>query len=54
MPLIPPLPYPEAEQFKDAQDTLGAKNEKVRTFDLAKLLDVSFVQAAADRGLDKQ
>jgi NitT/TauT family transport system substrate-binding protein len=54
VPLIPSLPYPKAEQFKDSQETLGAKNDKVKTFDLAKLLDPSFVQNAADRGLDKQ
>jgi len=54
VPLILLLPYPKAEQFKDAQETLGEKNEKVRTFDLSKLLDAAFVQSAADRGLDKQ
>ena len=54
VPIIPTLPYPKAEQFKDSQETLGAKNDKVKTFDLSKLLDPSFVQSAADRGLDKQ
>ena len=54
VPVIPVLPYPKAEQFKDSQETLGAKNDKVKSFDLAKLLDPSFVQSAADRGLDKK
>ncbi len=54
LPVIPTLPYPRAEQFKDSQETLGAKNDKVKAFDLAKLLDPSFVQNAADRGLDKR
>lgn len=48
-----PLPYPKAEQFADAKAQLGEKNERVRTFDLAKLLDDSFVRSAADRGLDR-
>ena len=54
VPIIPTLPYPKAEQFRDSQETLGAKNDKVKTFDLSKLLDASFVQSAASRGLDKQ
>ncbi len=51
--VIPSLPYPKAEQFKDAQAVLGASNEQVRQFDLDQLLDPSFVQSAADRGLDR-
>ncbi len=52
--IIPLLPFPKAAQFKDSVETLGAKNDKVRTYDLSKLLDPSFVQSAADRGLDKK
>jgi len=51
LPDIAVLPYPSAEQFKDAQETLGAKSDAVKKFDLAKLLDRTFVQSAADRGL---
>ena len=48
-----PLPYPRVEQFADSKAQLGDKNEKVRAYDLAKLLDDSFVRSAADRGLDR-
>ncbi|HVR88945.1 MAG TPA: ABC transporter substrate-binding protein [Candidatus Limnocylindria bacterium] len=51
--IVPVLPYPKREQFADAQATLGEKNEQVRTYDLGKLLDDSFVKSAADRGLDR-
>lgn len=51
--VIPPLPYPKPEQFTDAQAVLGATDEKVREFDLSQLLDPSFVQDAASRGLDR-
>ncbi len=48
------LPFPKPEQFRDAQTTLGATNDKVKSFDIAKLIDSSFMQSAANRGLDKQ
>jgi NitT/TauT family transport system substrate-binding protein len=51
--VTPALPYPKVEQFADAKEELGKKNEKVKNFDVAKLLDESFVKSAADRGLDK-
>jgi NitT/TauT family transport system substrate-binding protein len=51
--VIPSLPYPKPEQFTDAQAVLGATDEKVRELDLSKLLDPSFVQDAASRGLDR-
>ncbi len=47
-------PAPRPEQFKDAQETLGKTNAKVKNFDLIKLLDPSLVQSAIARGLDKQ
>lgn len=50
---FPSLPYPKAEYFQEAVTTLGKNNEKVASFDLSKVLDQSFVQSAADRGLDK-
>ncbi|HEX6511381.1 MAG TPA: ABC transporter substrate-binding protein [Chloroflexota bacterium] len=51
--VIPPLPFPKTEQFKDSQDDLARDNPAVKTVDVAKLLDTSFVQSAANRGLDK-
>jgi NitT/TauT family transport system substrate-binding protein len=47
------LPYPRPEQFKDAIDALSVTNPKIRDVDLGKLLDSSFVQNAADRGLGR-
>lgn len=51
--VMPSLPYPQPEQFADAKAVLGARNEKVRNFDVASILDSSFVKNAADRKLDK-
>lgn len=45
------LPYPKPEQFKDAVDALAATNPKIRDVNLGTMLDPSFVQNAADRGL---
>ncbi len=50
----PPLPYPKVEYFADSKALLGATNDKVRSFDVAKILDDSFVRSAANRGLDKR
>ena len=36
------------------QQTTTAANPKARDVELAKLLDASFVQSAADRGIDKR
>ncbi len=51
--VLPSLPYPQPEQFVDAKAVLGAKNAKVRNFDVASILDSSFVKSAEDRKLDK-
>jgi NitT/TauT family transport system substrate-binding protein len=51
--VFPPLPYPKVENFKDSIQLVGEQNPKVLTFDVSKILDPSFVQSAADRGLDK-
>ncbi|HLG74537.1 MAG TPA: ABC transporter substrate-binding protein [Chloroflexota bacterium] len=51
--VFPALPYPKADQFKDAQDELAVNNEKLRGFDVSSIFDPSLVQSAADRGLDK-
>ncbi len=52
--VTPALPFPKAEQFADAQAELGKKNDKVKALDVRTILDASFVQRAADRGLDKE
>lgn len=46
-------PFPRPEMFADAQTILGAKSDKVKAYDVTKMLDTSFVQSAVDRGLDK-
>lgn len=50
---MPTLPYPKPEQFADSVPILAEKNPKAKTYDLGKLLDPSFIQSAADRGIDK-
>jgi ABC-type nitrate/sulfonate/bicarbonate transport system substrate-binding protein len=45
------LPYPRPEQFKDGVEQLGATNPKILEVKLDRMLDPSFVQGAADRGL---
>jgi NitT/TauT family transport system substrate-binding protein len=46
-------PYCRSNQFTDAQAVLGARNDKVKSFDLDKLFDNSFVKSSADRGLGR-
>jgi NitT/TauT family transport system substrate-binding protein len=46
-------PFPRPEMFADAQAILGAGNASVKSYDVTKMLDTSFVQSAVDRGLDK-
>ena len=50
-PVTPLYPLPATEQFKDAVTILGADNDKVKTFDVNKMLDTSFVKSAQDRKL---
>ena len=50
----PALPYPKVEQFADSKALLGVTNERVRSFDVAKILDDSLLRSAAERGLDKR
>jgi NitT/TauT family transport system substrate-binding protein len=45
------LPFPKPEQFADAIAQLSLSNPKILDVDLNSLLDPSFVQDAADRGL---
>ena len=46
-------PYCQTAQFAASQAVLGQKSDKVRSFDLSKLFDNSFVKTAVDRGLAK-
>jgi|SRR5579871_335941 len=49
--VVPDGMRPTADQFTDIVDTLAAKDEHVRDFDLSKLLVTTYVQSAADRGV---
>lgn len=51
--VFPVYPYPNAGNFKDAQQLIGQDNPKVLSFDVAKILDPSFVKSAEDRGVGK-
>jgi hypothetical protein len=51
--VLPVLPYPETNQFAEAQKVLGQKNAKVNTVDVGKLIDRAYVQSAANRKLDR-
>jgi NitT/TauT family transport system substrate-binding protein len=50
---MPELPFPKPEQFPDSVATIAEKNPAAKNYDLTKLLDASFVQSAADRGVNK-
>ena len=52
--LFPAIPQIEAAHLGDSVRVLGAKNDKIKTYDLSKLLDPSFMKSAQDRGVDKQ
>jgi NitT/TauT family transport system substrate-binding protein len=47
--VIPTVPYPKTEQFTDLLAEMANANEKLRTLDVAKILDDSFVRDAARR-----
>lgn len=51
--VIPALPAPRPELFADAIATLAARNDKVKTYDVSRMIDASFVQSAGQRGLDR-
>ncbi|MFI5269161.1 MAG: ABC transporter substrate-binding protein, partial [Chloroflexota bacterium] len=51
--VFPALPDPKPELFKDAIDQLSKTNDKIKNFDLTKLIDPSFVNDARVRGLGK-
>jgi ABC-type nitrate/sulfonate/bicarbonate transport system substrate-binding protein len=46
-----PYLFPDVGQFKDAVEILGKTNDKIKTVDIAKMLDKSFMQSAQDRKL---
>lgn len=48
------LPFPRPELWADTQTELAKKNAKVRDVDVKRIVDASFVQSAADRGVDKR
>ena len=49
--MLPDVPSVSADQFKDAVDSLGKTNQKIRGIDLKTVVDNSFVEDAAKRGL---
>ncbi len=53
MGLFPSLPYARADALADSVQVLGATNDKIKNYDLTKMLDDTFVKSAGDRGLDK-
>ena len=50
-PVTPVFPFPSLEQFKDAVSILGADNDKIKTVDISKMIDTTFVKSAQDRKL---
>ena len=49
-----PLPFPRPELWVTAQVELAKRNPKVKDIDVRTIVDASFVQSAADRGVDKR
>ncbi|HEX6512517.1 MAG TPA: ABC transporter substrate-binding protein, partial [Chloroflexota bacterium] len=52
-PILPALPHPNQDQFKETVDILGELNPKVKSVDLNTLIDDSFIKDAEARGLGK-
>ncbi len=50
-PVTPIYPFTEVGQFKDAVEILGKGNDKIKTVDISKMIDRTFVQSALDRKL---
>ncbi len=50
-PVTPVYPGPVVEQWKDAVAILGADNDKIKTVDISKMIDTTFVKNAQDRKL---
>ena len=51
--VAPVQPFAKLEMYTDSQVTLGATNAAVKSYDLSKMLDSTFVQSSIDRNLDK-
>lgn len=49
--LWPAAPYATPEMFADAKEVIVAADPKMKDFDVAKILDSSFVKSAEERGL---
>jgi NitT/TauT family transport system substrate-binding protein len=49
--VTPAYPVPRPELFADSVAQLSTSNERVKDFDISKVLDTSFVQSAMDRKL---
>ncbi len=47
--VTPQYPVVQADLFGDAVEQLSATNDKVKSFDLKKILDNQYVQSAMDR-----
>lgn len=52
-PITPSLPFPKQELLSNAVDQLSGENPKLKSVDLARVIDASYVQSAADRKLDQ-
>ena len=50
-PVTPSYPVVDVGQFKDAVEILGKTNDKIKTVDISKMLDNSFMKSAQDRKL---
>ena len=50
-PVTPLYPSPALDQFKDAIAILGPDNDKIKTVDISKMIDLTFVKSAQDRKL---
>ena len=50
-PVTPAYPIVEVAQFKDAVEVLGKTNDKIKTVDISKMIDNSFMKSAQDRKL---
>ena len=51
--LFPSDPHVTVDQLQDAVNVLADKNPKVKSFDLKKMIDDSYVKSAVGRHLDK-
>lgn len=49
--IVPALPYPRTENFQVAKDMLANVDPKLAAFDVNRMIDSSFVESAAVRGL---